>query len=165
MKISAIAAMASNRVIGDSALSKAQKLPWHIPEDMRRFKQLTTAGTVIMGRLTWESLPENFRPLSGRRNIVISSNQDYSAIGAEVFASPAKAIEFLKQQNEPPKQIWIIGGAKIYADTLSIWDELYLTRLAQSFTGDAYFPYFEDQFRLIEQEPHQSFTFEHYVRA
>jgi dihydrofolate reductase len=82
-------------------------IPWHVPEDLARFKELTLGHTVVMGRRTWESLPPRFRPLPGRRNVVVSRNPNYSAPGAEVVDSVAAALA-------DEGQTWVIGGAEIY---------------------------------------------------
>src|SRR3954466_13080151 len=87
-------------------------LPWHLPEDMRRFKELTMGSTVVMGRVTWESLPEKFRPLPGRRNIVVTHQQSYDAPGAETAFSLEDAL------GAAEGGIWVIGGASIYEQAL-----------------------------------------------
>jgi dihydrofolate reductase len=86
-------------------------IPWQVPEDLARFKQVTVAHTVVMGRRTWESLPSKVRPLPGRRNIVISRHPDFAAGGAEVVASLEAALA--RCETEP--ETWVIGGAQIYA--------------------------------------------------
>src|SRR6059036_2989365 len=97
-------AQSRDRVIGaDGAL------PWHLPEDMRHFRDLTSGATVVMGRLSWESLPDRFRPLPGRRNIVLSRDAGYSASGAEVVASLEDAL-----RSAPGA--WVIGGAAVYRE-------------------------------------------------
>ncbi|RMD83773.1 MAG: dihydrofolate reductase, partial [Candidatus Dadabacteria bacterium] len=96
MKIAAIAAMSENRVIG-----KSGSIPWHCPEDMKRFKELTTGHPVIMGRKTYESLPKNFRPLPGRTNIVVTSKLELiKEEGVIISPSPAKAIELCRSSLE-----------------------------------------------------------------
>lgn len=82
-------------------------IPWRLPEDLARFKELTMGHTVVMGRRTWESLPPRFRPLPGRRNVVVSRNPDYRAPGAEVLGSIEAALA-------GASQTWVIGGAEIY---------------------------------------------------
>lgn len=106
----------------DGAIGKGGDLIWKIPEDLKRFKALTTGHPVIMGRKTWESLPK--RPLPGRRNIIITRQKDYKPEGAEVVNSIPEAIEVT--QNELP---FIIGGAEIYRAFLPFTDYIYLTEV------------------------------------
>lgn len=101
MSVTLIWAQSTSGVIGrDGAI------PWHVPEDLARFKDLTMGHTVVMGRRTWESLPPKFRPLPGRRNVVVSRNPDYRAEGAEVVSSIDDALG--------DAQVWVIGGAEVY---------------------------------------------------
>lgn len=88
-------------------IGRAGGIPWRLPEDQARFKQLTMGHTVVMGRLTWESLPERFRPLPGRRNVVVTRQADYTAEGAEVVTSIEQALT--------ESETWVIGGERIYA--------------------------------------------------
>lgn len=126
-----IAAVAKNRVIG-----KDNRLLWNIPEDMAHFKALTTGQTVIMGRKTWESLPERFRPLPNRRNIVISRQADYAAPGAEVAAS----LEIALNLASTAERVFIIGGEQIYRQAMPIADRLEITEVDLEPEGDAWFP-------------------------
>lgn len=102
MSVGLIWAQSTSGVIG-----RGGTIPWHVPEDLARFKELTWGHTVVMGRRTWESLPARFRPLPGRRNVVLSRNPDYQAPGAEVVDSLATVLA-------DPAQTWVIGGAEIY---------------------------------------------------
>jgi dihydrofolate reductase len=104
-------------------------LPWHLPSDMKHFKELTTGGTVIMGRKTWESIPEKFRPLPERRNMVLSS-RGMDAPGAEVLDSLEAA----------GTDAYIIGGGATYAETLPLADRVYATEIAGAVDGDTFFP-------------------------
>jgi len=105
MPVGLIWAQSTSGVIGrDGAI------PWHLPEDLARFKTLTMGHTVVMGRRTWDSLPERFRPLPGRRNVVLTRNSGFDAPGAEVFGSIDDAID---------DQTWVIGGSEIYHLALS----------------------------------------------
>ena len=126
-----IAAVAKNRVIG-----KDNTLIWNIPEDMAHFKALTSGQTVVMGRKTWESLPPRFRPLPGRRNIVISRQADYAAPGADVAGSLENALKLASTA----ASIFIIGGEQIYAQAMSLADRLEITEIAADFAGDTRFP-------------------------
>ncbi|HUI65249.1 MAG TPA: dihydrofolate reductase [Bacteroidota bacterium] len=154
MKLAIIAALAHNRVIG-----KAGKLPWHISEDLRRFKRLTGGHTVLMGRTTWESLG---RPLPGRRNVVLSSGQ---VSGVEAYASLPDALRALSECDT----VFVIGGGKVYAQLLDRADELHLTLVHQEVEGDAFFPPYEHLlgtvFVEVARENHQGFEFVDYVRA
>ncbi len=126
-----IAAVAKNRVIG-----KDNQLIWAIPADMAHFKALTAGHTVIMGRKTWESLPPRFRPLPGRRNIVISRQTDYAAPGAELADSLEKALKLASTA----ATAFIIGGEQIYAQAMALADRLEITEVDLEPEGDAWFP-------------------------
>ncbi|HWV49946.1 MAG TPA: dihydrofolate reductase [Microbacterium sp.] len=108
-------------------------MPWHVPEDMAHFKDTTLGAPVIMGRKTWDSLPERFRPLEGRENVVITRQQDWSADGARRAASVAEAVRGLDQ-------VWMIGGAEIYAQVIGDADRLEVTEVDLDVDGDAYAP-------------------------
>ena len=129
--LSIIVAVAGNRAIG-----KDNQLLWHLPEDMRYFRETTRGKPVIMGRKTWESLPEKFRPLPGRRNIVVSRNPDYVAAGAELAASLDDAVRLAGHDGE----VFVIGGETIYRQALPLADRLYLTEIREAVEGDAFFP-------------------------
>ena len=129
--ISLIAAVAQNRALG-----KDGQLLWHLPEDMRYFRETTRGKPVIMGRKTWESLPDVFRPLPGRRNIVISRNPAYDAPGATLAGSLEEAVRLAQDDAE----VFVIGGAEIYRQALPLAQRLYLTEVARDFDADAFFP-------------------------
>jgi dihydrofolate reductase len=126
-----IAAVARNRVIG-----KDNRLLWNIPEDMAHFKALTAGHPVIMGRKTWESLPPRFRPLPGRRNIVISRQADYAAPGAEV----ADSLEIALKMASTVALAFVIGGEQIYRQAMAVADRLEITEVDLEPEGDAWFP-------------------------
>jgi dihydrofolate reductase len=126
-----VAAVARNRAIG-----KDNRLLWHIPEDMAHFRALTAGQAVIMGRKTWESLPPRFRPLPGRRNIVISRQDAFAAPGAEVAGSLENALE--RVSTAPVA--FVIGGEQIYRQALANADRLELTEVDQEPEADAWFP-------------------------
>jgi dihydrofolate reductase len=126
-----IAAVARNGVIGN-----ANALPWHLPEDLRHFKELTTGHAVIMGRKTWESLPERFRPLPGRRNLVVTRNPAFAASGATVVDS----LEAALSKVGAGETVFVIGGAELYAHALPLAGRLELTEIDAEFAGDAFFP-------------------------
>lgn len=131
MKVSLLAAVARGGVIGRDG-----GLPWRIAEDVARFKALTTGHAVVMGRRTWDSLPDHFRPLPGRRNIVVTRNLDWSAEGAERAVSLEEALRML----DGGLRVYVIGGAEVYAAALALADELVLTEIDLDVEGDTFFP-------------------------
>jgi dihydrofolate reductase len=153
MKLIIIAAIARNRVIG-----KNGKLPWHIPEDLTHFKQLTTGHTVIMGRKTFDSF-EN--PLPNRINIVITSRV---INGVKSYPSLEYALEALKNE----KEVFVIGGGRLFANALRLADELRLTLVDRDVDGDTYFPPYQEflhnHFQLMNEERYAGFSFLDYVR-
>ena len=136
--ISIIVAVSENNVIG-----KDNKLIWHLPDDMKYFKEKTSGHCVITGRKNYESIPEKFRPLPNRTNIVITRQAGYSAPGAIVVSSVEEAIEKAKQTGDT--EIFIIGGAEIYKQFLRYADKIYLTRIYGSFEGDTFFPEYDQK--------------------
>ncbi|MEX1014038.1 MAG: dihydrofolate reductase [Candidatus Paceibacterota bacterium] len=136
-KLISIAAIGKNRAIG-----KNNKLLWHIPDDLKRFKELTLGYPIIMGRKTYESLPENFRPLPGRENIIVTRNKDYNAPGAKITNSLEEAIEY--GQSLEKEKIFIGGGQQIYKQAMPFVNELYLTIINEEKDGDAFFPEYPD---------------------
>ena len=131
MKVSLVAAVARGGVIG-----LAGALPWRIPEDAQRFRALTMGQAVVMGRRTWDSLPDRFRPLPGRRNIVVTRNPAWQASGAERASSVNSALALL----DGADQVFVIGGGELYAEALPLADELLLTEIDAELEGDTYFP-------------------------
>ena len=131
--LSIIAAMASNRVIGLD-----NRMPWHLPADLKRFKAITMGKPMIMGRKTWESLPGL---LPGRRHIVLTNNPAYSATGCELASSLEQAISMASHPQ--PEEIMIIGGANLYQQALPMSRRIYLTQLELEVQGDAFFPQFD----------------------
>lgn len=129
--LSLIAAVARHRVIG-----KDNQLLWQLPEDMKYFRETTRGKAVIMGRKTWESLPEKFRPLPGRHNIVVSRNPDFPAPGATLVNSLDAALAACDNDNE----VFVIGGEMLYRLALPLANRLYLTEIDKDYTGDAFFP-------------------------
>jgi dihydrofolate reductase len=131
MKLGLIYAQARNGVIG-----KQGQLPWHLPEDLAHFKALTQGCPVIMGRKTWDSLPPRFRPLPGRRNWVVTRQPQWQAPGAERASSLEEALTGC----EASPQVWVIGGAQLYAQALARAQCAEVTLIDQDFEGDAYAP-------------------------
>lgn len=147
MIITAIAAVAPNRVIG-----KDNKLPWHLPADLKFFKQTTMGHHLIMGRKTWEALPNG--PLPGRVNVVISRSDIKVPEGVMVFQSLEQALEWVFRKQE--EEVFIIGGAQIYQTSLPMLDKMILTEVDYTPEGDAWFPEWrEGDWEEVSREEHQ----------
>ena len=148
MIVALVAAVARGGVIGSDG-----SIPWRLPADMTRFRELTMGHPVVMGRRTWESLPDTFRPLPGRGNVVVTRNPDWSAQGADRAGSLEDALALLA--GEP--LVFVIGGGEIYAAALPYADELLLTEIDAEVEGDTTFPTWEpDQFEEAAREPHRT---------
>jgi dihydrofolate reductase len=145
MKLGLIFARARNGVIG-----KDGGLPWHLPEDLAHFKKLTLGCPVIMGRKTWDSLPERFRPLPGRTNIVVTRQAGWHAEGATRAGSLAQALESCA--GEPIA--WVIGGAQIYTQALPLADVAEITQIDADFDGDAFIPQLGAGWKEVAREAH-----------
>ena len=144
-ELTIIAAVSINNVIGNK-----NKLIWDLPNDLKRFKELTTGHSVIMGRKTFDSLP---KPLPNRDNIIITRNTDYSNPDIKVCSSIEDAINLTKTDSQP----FIIGGGEIYSQTINLVDKIELTRVYKEFDGDAFFPEIPlDNFELINEEIYNS---------
>ena len=154
MKLAIIAAIARNRVIG-----KEGKLPWHISEDLKRFKRLTTGHAVLMGRKTFDALG---RPLPNRRNVVLSSTP---VKGVESYRSISEALKKLENED----LVFVLGGGQIYSQLLEKADYLHLTIIERDVEGDTFFPHYEHLigklFKLVNTEPREGFTFLDYERV
>ena len=145
MILSLIAAMAKNNVIGSN-----NSLIWHLPADLKHFKNITSGHTVIMGRKTYESIG---KPLPNRRNIVITHSDTFTAEGCEIFYSLQEAVDACLEEEE----VFIIGGAEIYKQSLHAADKLYITRIYKEFEGDAHFPEFSlSEWRLLSYYRHHA---------
>jgi len=118
-------------------------MPWHVPEDLAHFKTVTLGAPVVMGRKTWDSLPERFRPLPDRENIVITRQQDWAAEGARRAATVADAVR-------GQDRVWIIGGAEIFRQVILDADRLEVTELDVDVAGDAYAPS-KEGWRLVDE--------------
>ncbi|WP_304612946.1 dihydrofolate reductase [Parapedobacter sp. ISTM3] len=159
--ISAIVAAAENNAIG-----KGNELLWHLPNDLRFFKQTTSGHTVVMGRKTYESVG---KPLPNRRNIVITRQADYAINGAEVVHSLDEAIQRCTGDGE----VFVVGGAEIYKAALPITNRIYLTRVHATLAGDAYFPELDErEWTIVSSQHHEpderhafAYTFLCYERA
>jgi len=142
--VALVAAVAANGIIGADG-----RLPWRIPEDLRRFRALTTGHAVIMGRRTWESLPG---ALPGRQNIVVTRQRGYAAAGAEIADSFDAALALVRL----PAPAFCIGGGDLYVAALPRASTLHLTEIARDFAGDAHFPPFATgEWRETARETHR----------
>jgi dihydrofolate reductase len=147
MPLHLIYARARNNVIG-----KDGDLPWHLPEDLAHFKKTTMGQPVVMGRLTWESIPEKFRPLPGRSNVVVSRQNNYPAKGASVVNSLEAAMALF-----PADQVvWLIGGAQLYAQGLPLASQVVVTEIDADFEGDAYAPVLNYDWQEVRRSSHLS---------
>jgi dihydrofolate reductase len=140
MIISIIAAMDENRVIG-----RGNRLPWHLPVDLKRFRKLTLGHPIIMGRKTWESIG---RPLDGRKNIVVTRQALYHAKGCVVVHNLCSAFAACGDVDE----VFVLGGESLFRDVLPLADKVYLTVVKTQVEGDARFPEIPDELELVSQE-------------
>jgi dihydrofolate reductase len=147
MLISMIAAMGKNRVIG-----RDNDLPWHLPEDFAFFKAKTRNHVVIMGRKNWESLPEKFRPLPDRTNLVITRQAGFTAKGAHVMPTLEAALAYARRAGE--REAFIIGGGEIYRMALPLADRIYLTEIHDPFDGDVTFPVLDNSWKEASRKHH-----------
>lgn len=159
--VALVAAVARNGAIG-----RANDLLWRDPQDLAHFRALTLGAPVIMGRRTWDSLPARWRPLPGRRNLVLTRNREWQAAGAEAAASLPVALARLAAA----PRVFVIGGAQLYAAALPLADELYLTEIDADFDGDTHFPPWpRADFDELARQPQRAadgtrFAFVHYRR-
>jgi dihydrofolate reductase len=147
MKLGMIFARARNGVVG-----KDGALPWHLPEDLAHFKSLTLGCPVIMGRKTWDSLPPRFRPLPGRANIVVTRQPDWQSAGATRAGSLEEAIALC----EGAPQVWVIGGAQLWAQALPRVDAAEVTEIDADFQGDVFAPELDSAWKETARERHLS---------
>jgi dihydrofolate reductase len=161
MKISLIAAVSANNVIGYQ-----NRIPWHLSEDLKNFKKLTMGKPILMGRKTFDSLP---RVLPGRTNVVLSKNPDYAPEGCRVFSNVSDALSAFSECPE----IMVIGGATFYEQMLPSATKLYLTVIEEHFVGDTFFPtidfseWMERSRQDMKQstEPYLTYSFRVYERT
>ena len=148
MKLSLIAAVARNGSIG-----KDNQLLFHLPEDQQHFRRVTMGCPVIMGRKTWDSLPARFRPLPGRRNLVVTRNPQWRGEGAEAVLSLAAAIALV---DASPK-VFVVGGGELYREAIPQADELVLTEIDRDFDGGTRFPAWDrSRFHQVSREAHHA---------
>jgi len=135
MNIAIIVAIDAKNGIG-----KENDLLWHLPEDMKFFKSQTSENIVVMGRKNYESIPEKFRPLPNRENVILTRNKDYKAEGCLVFTSFQAILDHYNDEED--RTMFIIGGGEIYKQALEqdIIDEMYITHVKKSFDADTFFP-------------------------
>jgi dihydrofolate reductase len=146
MSISLIWAQDRNRVIGAGG-----QLPWHLPEDLALFRELTTGSAVVMGRRTWESLPERFRPLPGRTNVVLTTDPLWFADGAR----PAYSVNQVLDQYP---DAWVIGGGTVYAEFLPHAERAVVTEVDLAVEGDTRAPVLGTGWRLVSRAPAEGWT-------
>jgi dihydrofolate reductase len=139
-------AQAQDRVIGRSGV-----MPWHLPEDLRHFRQTTAGATVVMGRTTWLSLPERFRPLPGRRNVVLSRQDGFSAPGAIVRRSLEEALAGASAD----ERVWVIGGGQVYTAAMPWADRLVVTEIDAAVDGDTRAPCIDDTWQRTAVDPRE----------
>ncbi|MDR3064563.1 MULTISPECIES: dihydrofolate reductase [Comamonas] len=152
MAIQLIYARAANGVIG-----KDNSMPWHLPEDMAHFRELTRGCAVIMGRKTWDSLPARFRPLPGRCNIVVTRQDDWKAEPAsEQVLRAASLPQALELGRKRSQDLWVIGGAQIYAQALPLADAVEVTEIGRDFEGDAFAPELGASWQAVSRSEHVS---------
>lgn len=152
--IAIIAAMAANRVIGRDG-----KIPWHLPEDMKRFRELTMGHIVVMGRRTWEEIG---KPLSGRVTALVSTS---CQIQTETMFTVPSLAEAIRQSKNiyPDKDIFLCGGETIYKEGMMFADRIYLTVLDREVEGDTYFPEL-GKYQLMEEEKREGFCYHYYEK-
>ncbi|NLB46931.1 MAG: dihydrofolate reductase [Microbacteriaceae bacterium] len=159
------------------AIGRNGEMPWHVPEDLAHFKQVTLGSPVVMGRRTWESLPERFRPLPGRVNIVVTRDPDFVAQGAQTVLSLGAGLELAKRSLEPepaevqqrnnasaaraaagdevaalsPQTVWVMGGGQIYRAAMPLADELAVTRIDMDVPdADTFAPEIGPEWRIVD---------------
>jgi dihydrofolate reductase len=145
-------AVAENGVIG-----KGNDLPWHLPEDLKHFKEITLGKTVLMGRKTFESIFARLKkPLPGRKNVVITRQENYK-VPEGVLVFPSLDIAFQKLASE---DIYVIGGAEIYKQALPFASKMFITKVKGNYEGDAFFPEVDfSKWNLIEEQEHEKFKY------
>ena len=153
MKLKLIYARAANGVIGMN-----NQMPWHLPEDLAHFKRTTLGCPVLMGRKTWESIPAKFRPLPGRANLVITRQPDWQAEGAHVVHSLEEGLTLALAHCPEGKDLWVMGGAEIYAQAASIAEEAVVTEIEADYEGDAFAPQLGAGWQEVSRESHVSST-------
>jgi dihydrofolate reductase len=148
MTISLIVAVSENNIIG-----RNNQLPWHLPDDMKFFKDKTMGHCVIMGRKNYDSIPEKYRPLSGRTNIVITRTHGLKIPDVIVAYSLNEALEIAREKKET--ECFIIGGGEVFKQAITLCDKIYLTRIHHRIEGDVYFPeLIKEEWREVTRTDH-----------
>ncbi|WP_327350623.1 dihydrofolate reductase [Streptomyces sp. NBC_01304] len=144
----------------DGVIGADNAIPWRVPEDMAHFKATTSGHPVVMGRKTWESLPPRFRPLPGRRNIVVTRDPQWAAEGAERAGSIATALELAAESPAPaaPAAAWVIGGGEIYRAALPYATTVSVTEIDSTVKGDTYAPTLDPTWQVAEDGGWRSST-------
>jgi dihydrofolate reductase len=137
----------------DGVIGFENTIPWRVPEDMANFKAVTMGHPVVMGRRTWDSLPPRFRPLTGRRNIVVTRQADWAADGAERAGSLSEAMTMIG-----PDTVWIAGGGEIYRAAMDFATDLLVTEVDTTVDGDAYAPTIGPEWQDADTTPWQEST-------
>ncbi len=135
LRFSILVAMANNRVIG-----RDNRLPWHLPADLKHFKFLTMGQTIVMGRKTYESIG---KPLPGRANVIVTRQMDYEAPGAVVVNSIEDALQVCEETSMGNAENFIIGGEKLYRQALKFCQRMYVTEILRDYEGNVFFPEFD----------------------
>ena len=143
MQLHLIYARAANGVIGANGT-----LPWHLPEDLAHFKRTTLGCPVIMGRKTWDSIPAKFRPLPGRTNVVVTRQENWNENGSQPAQSMREALQICEQSED----VWVIGGAQIYAQALPLAHSVVVTEIGSDFEGDAFAPALGPEWHEVARE-------------
>ncbi len=161
MGLNLIFARARNGVIGQN-----NTLPWHLPEDLAHFKATTLGQPVIMGRKTWDSLPQKFRPLPGRMNIVVTRQPDWQSDGAHVAHSVQEALKLCPAHSQP----WVIGGAELYRVAMPFATRVVVTEIDADYEGDAFAPEMDATWREDSRTTHLAanglrFSFVNWLRG
>ncbi|NQX91753.1 MAG: dihydrofolate reductase [Flavobacteriales bacterium] len=156
----------------NDAIGKDNDLIWRLPEDLKFFRNTTMGHVVVMGRKNFESIPDKWRPLDGRENIVITSQEDYEAPGCVVVQELGTALDYAREKGE--EECFVIGGGQIYklALEMDVVDKLYITRVHESFDADVFFPEWDESNWELKGEIHHpadekhphSFTYFEYIR-
>lgn len=156
----------------ERGIGRNNDLMWHLPADMKFFKETTTGQIVVMGRKNWDSIPEKYRPLPNRENVVLTRNTDFTAEGARVFHSLESCLNWYAGEEE--KTVFIIGGGEIYRQALDLKcvDEMYITHVDAVYGADTFFPEFdEDKWTIREvlswpqdEKNEAAFTVKHYIK-
>lgn len=156
----------------ERGIGKNNDLMWHLPADMKFFRETTNGHVVVMGRKNWESIPEKFRPLPNRENVILTRNEEYKAEGGLVFHSLQECLNWYS--GEDSREVFIIGGGEIYRQALDLKcvDEMYITHVDDVYSADTFFPDFDESKWTIreilswekdEKNP-SSFQVKHYIK-